>query len=113
LEISEVSVSGNLHPAGVLLSTRIKKSFFQKWPVVGRTGSVVGLSPSMPYPGYATTLGLDHNHNRKSIMYPSYSLFPRGSMLPDYDRQNIQTMYGASKGQQLQGLILLRIIRFY
>lgn len=43
-------------------------------------------------------LGLDHNHDRKSIMYPSYSLFPRSSMLPDYDRRSIQAMYGASEG---------------
>jgi hypothetical protein len=40
-------------------------------------------------------LGLQHNNDRKSIMYPAYILFPRGSMLPDHDRRSIQAMYGA------------------
>lgn len=43
-------------------------------------------------------LGLDHNHNENSIMFPSYIPFPAGSMLPDYDRRSIQAIYGASDG---------------
>jgi len=42
-------------------------------------------------------LGLGHNINRKSIMYPVYGKFPHGSMLPNHDRQSIQAIYGASK----------------
>ena len=29
---------------------------FLKWPVVGRTTSVIGRRPPWPYPGYATNL---------------------------------------------------------
>jgi hypothetical protein len=36
----------------------VKKShLLKKWAVVGRTAPVVGQSPTMPYPGYATNLG--------------------------------------------------------
>ena len=31
---------------------------FLKWPVVGRTTSVIGRRPPWPYPGYATTVRL-------------------------------------------------------
>lgn len=42
-------------------------------------------------------LGLDHNHDQESIMRPSYNLFPRRRMLPDYDRRSIQAIYGVSR----------------
>ena len=39
-------------------------------------------------------LGLDHTYNEKSIMYPSYQPMPKSRILPEPDRQAIQTLYG-------------------
>ena len=40
----------------LLCLTLLKKIIFFKWPVVGLKAPVVGLSPTMPYPGYATSI---------------------------------------------------------
>ena len=40
-------------------------------------------------------LGLEHNFDQNSIMYPTYRLLSRGSILPDYDRRTIQALYAA------------------
>ncbi|CAF2307757.1 unnamed protein product [Rotaria sp. Silwood2] len=39
-------------------------------------------------------LGLDHTYNDKSIMYPSYQLMPKSNILPQPDRDAIQSIYG-------------------
>ena len=45
-------------------------------------------------------LGIDHNNNRESIMFPSYIPQPQRSALPDFDRRTIQAKYGASNGDE-------------
>lgn len=42
-------------------------------------------------------LGLHHNNNRQSIMYPSYRLFRRGRFLSEFDHRSIQALYGMPK----------------
>ena len=39
-------------------------------------------------------LGLDHAYDEKSIMYPSYQLMPKASMLPAIDRKELEKLYG-------------------
>ena len=51
------TVVANVTVQCFIVSSIIEKILFhQKWLVVGRKASVFGLSPTMPYPGYATTL---------------------------------------------------------
>ncbi|CAF1156403.1 unnamed protein product [Adineta steineri] len=39
-------------------------------------------------------LGLDHKYDEQSIMYPSYQLMQKSSILPQVDRTDIQKLYG-------------------
>jgi len=55
LASAEKMTGANVNVSRFIVDRSKKKKVFQKWPVVGRTGSVVGLSFTMPYPGYATT----------------------------------------------------------
>jgi len=43
-------------------------------------------------------LGIEHNDNKGSIMYPSYDGRLDARTLPDIDRRSIQALYGASNG---------------
>ncbi|CAF1325705.1 unnamed protein product [Adineta ricciae] len=43
-------------------------------------------------------LGLDHNNDRGSIMFPAYNLHPRSNMLPNRDRESIKALYGSVNG---------------
>ncbi|CAF1358091.1 unnamed protein product [Rotaria sordida] len=42
-------------------------------------------------------LGLDHKYDEKSIMYPSYQLMSKSKILPQTDRDDIQTLYGKTQ----------------
>lgn len=46
-------------------------------------------------------LGIDHNYNEQSIMYPSYKLMQKSNILPQFDRNTIQAMYGKKQSSSV------------
>jgi hypothetical protein len=57
---AEKKTGANVNVSCFIASIAIKNSIFTKWPVVGRTASVVGRRPTMPYPSYATNSNITY-----------------------------------------------------
>ncbi|UJR26222.1 hypothetical protein I4U23_007565 [Adineta vaga] len=47
-------------------------------------------------------LGVDHSYNERSIMYPSYQLMQKSNILPQPDRDDIQSMYGKKQSSPVR-----------
>ncbi|CAF0752684.1 unnamed protein product [Adineta steineri] len=68
----------------------------EPWTEESNGGGINFYSVAVHEIGHA--LGLNHNNNQNSIMFPSYIPSLNVHTLPDIDRRSIQEVYGASNG---------------